>query len=110
MPDQKEALGLELRQIIQADRMATDIIQNANYMRRSIEAKTDKDKARIMEEAKQQHQQITQTLQAQQADELAQRKKDAIENNKDKQQALAQLMEENQQEWAAQMVQRITAL
>ena len=110
MPDQKEALGLELRQIIQADRMAADTIQNANYMRRSIEAKTEKDKARILEEAQQRQIELTQKVQAEQASDLDTKKEAALAKNQQKQQTLQQLMDENREQWAADMVQRITTV
>ncbi len=109
MPDQKEALGLELRQIIQADRMAADTIQNANYMRRSIEAKTEKDKARILEEAQQHRKELTQKVRQEQASDLDAKKQAALEKSKQKQQTLQQLMDENRETWAAAMVARITA-
>lgn len=108
MPDQRDALGLELRQIIQADRMAADIIQNANYMRRSIEAKTEQEKARIIDESKQKNKGLSEKLTAELLAAHKVRREAALAEYQTKKQELEKTMQQNQEQWSREITQRIT--
>lgn len=108
MPDQKAALGVELRQIIQADRMASDIIQGANDMRHSIEARTEQDKARIIEQAEQKRKEVTEQVRKDQMQALEEKKKVALATYDKERAHIAQQMEQNREKWIEDIVTRIT--
>lgn len=109
MEKDKEALALELRQIIQADRMASDVIKNAEDLRKSIEKRTEKEKAALLAETERQRQKITRQVEAEQAATLVQRKAEAAKKYNAQREKITQQMEQNSEMWIQEITARIIA-
>lgn len=107
MPNDRQAIAMELKQIIQADRMAVDVIQRAKDMGASIEKQTEKDKAAILAEAEQQRRETTEKVQAELADELARRKAEAEKEFAGQREFVSKTMEQNKDKWVEEITARI---
>ncbi len=101
-------LATELRQIILADRMAVDLINNAYDTKRSVEAKTAAEKQKILQEAEQKRKDALAKVAEEQREELAKRKAKTAQRFAGAREALEQEIETNRELWAAEIVGRIT--
>lgn len=108
MPDTKEMLALELRQIIQADRMAADIIRDAQQTQKSIEKNTEKVKADILTSLEKCQAEIEEDVRNQQQQILAARKAELEKQINSQQQKLEQQVEEHRDAWVDGIVNRVT--
>lgn len=102
-PEKTRAMAFELRQIIQADRMAMRLIEDAQETRRSIEKKTKEETAKILQEAEQQRQEMTQEAYKNQQKALEEKKQEAREAYAAQMQDLKDRMEQNRENWVAEI-------
>lgn len=107
MASDKKALALELKQIIQADRMAVDIIQRAKDMKTTIEKQTEKDKAEILGDAQRKREEMTGQVEAEMAAEMARRKEEAARQFEQQRQFIRNAMRENREKWVDEITGRI---
>lgn len=110
MSDDRSRLEHELRQIIQTDRMAMDILQNAKDTRKSIDAKTQREKEAILQQAAQKKEADLKQLQETLNKELEEKKHKATLQYTAQIQALQQTMAQHQQEWADEIASHILQL
>lgn len=110
MADEKKskALALELRQIIQADRMAMDILHNAQATGQTIEERTQKETAALLKDADARRDAMVQQVQAEHEEELARRQTQAREQFTTQRRTLGEKMQENRDAWIQEMVSHIT--
>ena len=109
MASNKEALALELRQIIQADRMACDVIDEATGIGQSIERDAEKRKAQILAEAERARTEMEKQVQAEQELALKDRIAQVEAQFAARQKALEEKMERNRDGWVSEIVGRITS-
>ena len=100
-------LATQLRQVIQADRMAVDMVNGAYETKRAIEQKTADEKKKILQEAEEKRQEALERVAAEQREELAKRKERAAQQYAGARQALAGEMDQNRAAWAAEIAGRI---
>lgn len=107
MADTKKskALELELHQIIQADRMAMDLINGARDTRSSIEKRTADEKAQILQDARQKREEMTKRVEEEHRAALAARKAEAAKAFASQRELVDAEMREHKDAW----VQEITA-
>lgn len=98
--ERAKALGFELRQIIQADRMAMDILQNAEYTRKDIEKKTQEETAAILADAKEKLGEATRQAKQAHAEEMARRKSEAEKAFQQQRDHLESHFAKNRDAWA----------
>lgn len=103
--ERAQALALELRQIIQADRMAVDILKNAEDTRKDIEKKTQDETAAILADAHAKMAEATRQAEQANAQEMERRKKEAEKAFEEQRQRLDTHFSKNREAWA----QRIAA-
>lgn len=108
MPDTKSAMALELRQIIQVDRLANDIIQRAEDTRKSIEKQTKEEVAKIYSEAQNRQDELMAQVQGEQAQDVAARKNEASRNHEETCNNLDAKVEQNRAAWVEEITGRIT--
>lgn len=109
MASNKEALALELRQIIQADRMACDVIDEATGIGQSIERDAEKRKAQILAEAERARAEMEKQVRAEQEQALKDRIAQVEEQYAGRQKAMEEKMERNRDGWVDAIVGRITS-
>ncbi len=100
-------LATELRQVIQADRMAAELVNNAYDTKRSVEKRTLAEKQKILQEADEKRREALARVAEEQREELARRKEAAAQQYAGARQALKDEMEENRKTWAEDIVQRV---
>lgn len=100
-----KALVLELHQIIQADRMAMDLINGARDTQKSIENRTQEEQKQILLEARKKKQEMETRVQEEQRAALAQRKEEAQKAYAHQRRRIDAEMEQNRDTW----VEDITA-
>jgi hypothetical protein len=108
MANNREALALELKQIIQADRMADDIIKDAENTKKNIEKATEKQKAALLAGALRQKQELEKQAQARQRDALDAQAKALEEQMAARRSGLEKTMAANRARWVQGIVGRIT--
>lgn len=105
MADKNKALELELRQIIQADRNAVDILRQSEDTRKTVEARTEQEKKAILADAEKKRADMEALVQKEIEEEM-QRKLEAEESAFGRQkQKLEQALAQNRDAW----VEEITA-
>lgn len=109
MASNREALALELRQIIQADRMACDVIDGANGIGQSIEKGAEKQKQAILAEAERARTEMEKRVQAEQEQALKDRVAQVEAQYAGRQKAMEDQMAQNRDGWITDIVQRITS-
>lgn len=107
--ERARALAFELRQIIQADRMAMDVISNAEATRKEIERKTGEEAEEIRAEAQNQLQEATRRAEQAHAGELEERKREAEQSFARQRRELEQRFAEGRSAWAQQIAAAILA-
>ena len=110
MTENREELLLELRQIIQIDRDAADIIQEAEEMRKSMEKSTEAGKERILADAESRKVQMMETVKKEQMDALSASKNQINEQFLATQKALEDKMEKNRTAWVKAITERMTTI
>lgn len=105
--EKTKVLAFELRQIIQADRMALDILNNAEHTRRGIEQKTKDEAEEILMDAQHKKQEVTKQVVAEQEERLEQRKNEAREAYAEQKDRLRKHMEANRDLWAEDITNTI---
>ena len=100
-------LATELRQVIQTDRMAAELVNNAYDTKRSVEKRTLAEKQKILQEAEEKRREAMARVAEEQREELARRKKAAAMQYAGARQALKDEMGNNKEAWAAEIVQRV---
>lgn len=108
MEDNKEMMGLALKQIIHADRMAADIIHDAEDTRRSIEKNTEKVKADILSSAEKCRAQLEEAAYDRQQRELAERRVQLEEEMSGQRETLEEMVAKNRDGWIEDIFQRVT--
>lgn len=110
MPADRQKLALELKQIIQADRMAVDILTRAEDMKKAIERQTEKDKASMLQKVKTQHNEMVQRVEQEMAADMIKSKEEAAQQFEQQRNFLNKTMDENRQKWVDEITSRITSV
>ena len=97
----------ELRQIIQTDRMAIDILQRAKDVRSTIDEKTEKEKASIAQEAKNKKDVFIRELEEKLKQDLAQRKAKAAQMYATQKQTIDKNILQNEETWVEEITSSI---
>ncbi len=105
----RETLGVELRQIILADRMAADVIQKANDTRKFIEKSAEEQLSGLEEDARRQQAEMEARVKAEQQKELDARRRKAEERTEAQRRELQAHFDDNRDAWIDEIVGRTTA-
>lgn len=105
--EKSKALAFELRQIIQADRMALDILNNAEHTRRDIEQKTKAEADEILLDAQVKKQEVTKQVIEEQEARLEQRKNEARATYAGQKEHLEKHMAANKDKWVGEITRAI---
>ncbi|MDL2253641.1 hypothetical protein LJC49_06140 [Ruminococcaceae bacterium OttesenSCG-928-I18] len=100
-------LAMELEQIIEADRKAMEMLNDAQDTKRSIEEKTAAEKQTILKEAEEKRQEMLKKVQEEQREVLAARKKEASAEYAEARVRLQKTMDDNREKWAGEITQHI---
>lgn len=98
--ERSRALAFELRQIIQADRMAMDILSNAEDTRKDIVKKTGEETAAILADAKDKMAEATRQAERAHTEEMERRKKEADQAFAAQRWRLEEHFGQNREAWA----------
>ena len=109
MAENKKALALELRQIIQADRMACDVIEEARGIGQAMEEDSQKKKAKLLAEIDQARRDMEKQVKAEQEQALQQRIGQVKASFAQRQADLEEKVSQQRPEWVTDIVQRITS-
>jgi cell fate (sporulation/competence/biofilm development) regulator YlbF (YheA/YmcA/DUF963 family) len=96
---QRQALALELKQIIQADRDANEILQEAAGIQKNIEQSCEKEIAILQEKAKNAHSQAEKRLFEEQERLQEAKAQDIVAKIKEKENKLNQIFNKNRENW-----------
>lgn len=110
MANNKELLAQELRQIIQADRAAADIIAEAHDISLTIANRTEQEKEAAEAEADKQKADLEHSVRSEQEKLFARRRQEMEEENQAKTQQIQEKIAENRSSWIQDIVGRITAI
>ena len=109
LADNKATLAQELREIIQADRMACDAIDEARDIGQAIERDAEKRKAAILADAEKTRAEVEKQVRAEQEQALRDCVAEVKQRYTGKQKAIENKMAHNRARWIAEIVARITA-
>lgn len=107
MENKKQVLSISLQQIIQTDKQAEEILQQAKTKNDEIVRQTSVEKAEILKDASTRRQEMIRQVEAEEEAELSKTRQELAARFEGQKQGLEQDVQQHREEWISGIVSRI---